>query len=74
MNPRQIDFIANIVVLVLATLTNYRFALIAFAKMFPKPYIHISNASKLTPVHYLAIASLIFDILPIVACGFAIKH
>jgi hypothetical protein len=40
-NPKQIDFIANVVVLVVAGLTNYRFALIAFARMFPKPSIYI---------------------------------
>jgi hypothetical protein len=40
-NPRQIDVIANIVVLVFGTVTNYRFALIAFSKMFPKPYIYV---------------------------------
>lgn len=40
-NPRQIDIIANVVVLVFGTLTNYRFAIIAFSKMFPKPSIYI---------------------------------
>ena len=73
-NPRQIDFISNVVVIVIAALTNYRFALIAFAKMFPKPFIHIANPSKLTPVHYLAIASLLLDLIPIAACGIAIYN
>jgi len=36
-NPRQIDFISNIVVLVIGSLTNYRLALMAFSKLFPKP-------------------------------------
>ena len=40
-NPRQIDVIANVVVLVFGTVTNYRFALIAFSKMFPKPYVYV---------------------------------
>ena len=40
-NPKQIDVISNVVVLVLATLTNFRFGLIAFARILPKPYIHI---------------------------------
>lgn len=40
-NPRQIDVIANVLVLVFGTVTNYRFALIAFSKMFPKPYIYV---------------------------------
>lgn len=38
-NPRQIDVISNVVVLIVAVLTNYRFAIIAFAKLFPKPNI-----------------------------------
>lgn len=73
-NPRQIDFISNIVVLVIGSLTNYRLALMAFAKLFPKPYIHIRNPSKLTPVHYLTIASIILDLLPLIACGIAIHN
>ena len=40
-NPRQIDVIANVVVLVFGTLTNYRFAVMAFSKMFPKPAIYV---------------------------------
>jgi len=73
-NPRQIDFISNIVVLVIGSLTNYRLALMAFSKLFPKPYIHINIGSKLTPVHYLCITSLILDILPIAACAIAIYN
>lgn len=73
-NPRQIDTISNIVALVIGTITNYRFALIAFAKMFPKPAIHIPNPSKLTPVHYLCIVSIILDILPLAACSLAIYN
>lgn len=68
-NPRQIDIISNVVVLIVATITNYRFALIAYAHMFPKPNIYISNQSKLTPIHYLCLASLITDLLPVVACA-----
>lgn len=60
--------------MVIGTITNYRFALIAFAKMFPKPAIHIPNPSKLTPVHYLCIVSIILDILPLVACSLAIYN
>jgi hypothetical protein len=40
-NPRQIDYIVNIGILILATITNYRFALVAFSKMFPKPVIYV---------------------------------
>lgn len=71
-NPRQIDIISNIVVLVVGTITNYRFALIAYAHMFPKPNIYISNPSKLTPIHYLCLASLITDVFPIIACGLGV--
>jgi hypothetical protein len=67
-NPRQIDVISNIVVIVVGTLTNYRFCIIAFAHLSPKPHIHIENASRLTPVHYLAIASIFLDLLPLSAC------
>jgi hypothetical protein len=40
-SPRQIDVITNGVVLVIGTLTNYRFCLLIFSKMFPKPQIPI---------------------------------
>lgn len=40
-NPKQIDVITNAVTLAIAVLTNYRFAIVAFSKMFPKPRIHI---------------------------------
>jgi hypothetical protein len=40
-NPKQIDVIAHVTILVFAMLTNYRLALIAFSKMFPKPDVHI---------------------------------
>lgn len=73
-NPRQIDVISNIVVLVVAAATNYRFALIAYAHMFPKPNIFISNPSRLTPIHYLCLASLITDLLPIVACAMGVEN
>lgn len=71
-NPRQIDTISNAVAVILGSITNYRFALIAYAKMFPKPSIHISNSSKLTPVHYLCIVSIFLDVLPIAACSMGI--
>lgn len=67
--PRQIDVIANVAVMVAGTLTNYRLGLIAFSKMFPKPYIYVSQPSKLTPIHYLCIASIIMDILAVAGCG-----
>ena len=40
-NPKQIDVISNVVVLVLATLTSFRFGLLAFARILPKPHIHV---------------------------------
>jgi hypothetical protein len=36
---RQIDKISNYLVLTLGTLTNFRFSLVAYSKMFQKPYI-----------------------------------
>lgn len=35
--PRQIDYIVNGAILTIATLTNYRFGVLAYSKMFPKP-------------------------------------
>ncbi len=35
--PRQIDYIVNGVILFIATVTNYRFGVVAYSKMFPKP-------------------------------------
>lgn len=37
--PRQIDYITIGVVFAIGMLTNYRFCLIYFSKMFPKPRI-----------------------------------
>jgi hypothetical protein len=68
-NPRQIDVISNVVVLVIATITNFRFGLVAYARLFPKPNIYVLNASKLTPIHYLCMGSLCLDLLSLVACG-----
>lgn len=66
-NPKQIDIIAITVMLIIAMLTNFRFSLIAFARLFPKPHIHVSDSSKLTPVHYMCILALCLDILPLAA-------
>jgi hypothetical protein len=73
-NPRQIDVISNGVVLVIALLTNFRFGLIAFSRMFPKPSIYVQNASKLTPIHYLCIISMFLDIIVLVACGIGLLN
>ena len=35
--PRQIDYIVNGVILFIATITNYRFGVVAYSKMFAKP-------------------------------------
>lgn len=67
--PKQSDIIAHTVVLVLATITNYRFGLIAFCKMCPKPRVPIDNSSRLTPVHYLCIGTAIVDVLTLISCG-----
>lgn len=65
--PRQIDYIVNGVILTISALTNYRFGVVAYSKMFPKPEIRIENPSRLTPVNYLLITSIILDALPLVA-------
>ncbi len=72
-NPKQIDVITNTVTLIIAVLTNYRFAIVAFSKMFPKPRIHIEMAKHLTPVHYICFASFILSIFPIVGCAMLIS-
>jgi hypothetical protein len=36
---RQIDKISNYLVVVIGTLTNFRFSLMAYSKLFPKPNI-----------------------------------
>ena len=66
---RQIDQISNYTVLFFGTLTNFRFCLLAFSKMFPKPSILVQNASKLTPLHYMCIATIFTEILPLAAAG-----
>lgn len=71
---RQIDRVSNYVVLVFGTLTNFRFSLLAYSKMFPKPSIMVQNASKLTPLHYLCIASLFATALPLTAAGILIYN
>ena len=71
-NPHQVDYIVNTVILVISTVTNYRFGLMAYSRVFPKPEIHIDNTSRLTPVNYLIIASIILDILPLVSAIYLI--
>lgn len=67
--PRQIDYITQIAALLLGTVTNYRFGLICFSRMFPKPEIQVDNSSRLTPINYLAAASVMLDMLPLAAAG-----
>lgn len=67
--PRQIDYIAHIAVLIVGTLTNYRFALIAFSRMFPKPHIPVDNSSRITPINYLAVSSVLLDLITLSAAG-----
>jgi hypothetical protein len=69
---RQIDKISNYFVLAISVLTNYRFSLVSYSKLFPKPNIMVENQSKLTPIHYLCIVSMIVIILPLAASGILI--
>lgn len=64
---RQIDRISNYAVVVVGMLTNYRFTLLAYSKLFPKPNILVENQSKLTPIHYMCIASILTSFLPLTA-------
>jgi hypothetical protein len=67
--PRQIDYIVNYFVFFFCFITNYRFGLIAYSKMFPKPYIPIDVSSRLTPISYLLVTSLLIDIIPLTGSG-----
>lgn len=71
---RQIDKISNYLVLTVGALTNYRFSLVAYSKMFPKPNILVENQSKLTPIHYMCISSLFVAILPLSAAGMLVYN
>lgn len=73
-NARQIDIISNFVVIMIAMVTNFRFGLLAFSRMFPKPNIYVQNASKLTPIHYLCIFSLVMDVVSLTASGLGLTN
>lgn len=65
---QQIDKITHAATLIFGFITNYRFAMVAFSRMFPRPRVPVDMAKHLTPVHYLCFASLICSIFPVVAC------
>lgn len=65
---QQIDKITHTATLLFGFITNYRFAMVAFSRMFPRPRVPVDMAKYLTPVHYLCFASLICSIFPVVAC------
>lgn len=71
---RQIDKISNYFVLVIGVFTNYRFSLVSYSKLFPKPNIMVENQSKLTPIHYMCIASVMFTVLPLAAAGILVYN
>lgn len=73
-SPKQIDYITISTVTVIGIITNYRFCLLFFSKMFPKPQILIDYAARLTPVHYLCVSSIIFSIIPLAAGGMIVKN
>ena len=70
--PQQIDYISHTLVIIFASLTNYRFGLLVYAQLCSRPRIPIDVASRLTPIHYLCISSAFFDILLFVASGIGI--
>ena len=71
---KQIDTISYITVVIISLCTNFRFCFIAFSKMFPKPYIHIQNSSKLTPINYLCLSNIIIDIILIISCSITLLN
>lgn len=73
-DPRQVDYITIGIAFVVGMLTNYRFTLICFSKMFPKPLIHVEYASRLTPIHYLCIASVLLSSFALAAAGLMLKN
>lgn len=66
---QQIDKITHSATLIVGLITNYRFAMVAYSRMFPRPRVPVDMAKHLTPVHYLCFASLICSIFAIVACA-----
>jgi hypothetical protein len=71
---QQIDKIANYAVVTVGELTNYRFSVMAYSKLFPKPNVIVENQSKLTPLHYMCIGSLLFELIPLIAAGILIYN
>lgn len=74
MPDRQIDIISNGFILVLGTILNYRVCLSAYSKLFPKPQIPIDNHTRLTPIHYLSIATVILSAITIAAASVLIYN
>jgi hypothetical protein len=48
--------------------------LVSYSKLFPKPNIMVENQSKLTPIHYMCIASVMFTVLPLAAAGILVYN
>ena len=72
--PRQVDYITIGAAFIIGMITNYRFCLIFFSKMFPKPRIDVEFSSRLTPVHYLCIASVFLSGFALGATGIILKN
>ena len=71
---QQIDYISHGVVLFFAMVLNYRFGLLALSKMFPKPNINVDSQTRLTPVHYLCIVSIILSVILLTAGGIVLYN
>ena len=65
--PRQVDRISNYVVLAIGVLTNYRFYLLAFSRLFKKPHVEVNAPEKLKNFHLILGVSYLLDILTLVA-------
>lgn len=67
--PRQVDRISNYAVLAVSLLTNHRFYLLAFSRLFKKPYIEVKDPDKLRNLHIILGVSYILDAVAL-AAGF----
>ena len=63
MNKTQVDKIISYIIFIVAFLTNFRFALVALAKIFPNPKMFIGKPENLTKLNYLCFASILFDLV-----------
>lgn len=65
---RQIHRVTNYITLIVATLSSFRFGFLAYARIFPSPYLEIKSPEKLKFIHILsAVFYFGLDLLLIIA-------